>query len=102
MGRWVLGQACAAACEWPEAVHVSVNVSSVQAMSSDLCETIRKILAGLGMPARRLELEITESVFLNESHATIQGLRSLKALGLRIALDDFGWLKERYSKRYCH
>ena len=73
MGRWVLGQACAAACEWPEAVHVSVNVSSVQAMSSDLCETIRKILAGLGMPARRLELEITESVFLNESHATIQG-----------------------------
>ena len=90
MGHWVLSEACAAASDWPEAVHVSVNVSSVQAMSADLCEAIRQILAGLGMPARRLELEITESVFLNESHATIQGLRSLKALGLRIALDDFG------------
>jgi diguanylate cyclase (GGDEF)-like protein len=90
MGHWVLGQACAAASDWPEAVHVSVNVSSVQAMSSGLCEAIRQILERLGMPARRLELEITESVFLNESHATIQGLRSLKALGLRIALDDFG------------
>ena len=90
MGHWVLGQACAAASDWPEAVHVSVNVSSVQAMSHDLCEAIRQILARLGMPARRLELEITESVFLNESHATIQGLRTLKALGLRIALDDFG------------
>ena len=90
IGNWVLRQACITASDWPEAVHVSVNVSSVQAMSHDLCETIRKLLAELGMPARRLELEITESVFLNESHATIQSLRSLKALGLRIALDDFG------------
>jgi diguanylate cyclase (GGDEF)-like protein len=90
MGNWVLRQACAQASDWPEAIHVSVNVSSVQAMSHDLCETIRTILEPLGMPARRLELEITESVFLNESHATIQGLRALKALGLRVALDDFG------------
>ncbi len=90
MGNWVLQQACASAGDWPEAVHVSVNVSSVQAMSSDFCESIRKILEPLGMPARRLELEITESVFLNESHATIQSLRALKGLGLRIALDDFG------------
>ena len=90
IGEWVLRQACLSASDWPESVHVSVNVSSVQAMSSDLCETIRKLLMNLGMPARRLELEITESVFMNESHATIQGLRALKALGLRIALDDFG------------
>ena len=90
IGHWVLQQACISASDWPEAVYVSVNVSSVQAMSSDLCETIRKILEPLGMPARRLELEITESVFLNESHATIQSLRALKGLGLRIALDDFG------------
>jgi EAL domain-containing protein (putative c-di-GMP-specific phosphodiesterase class I) len=69
---------------------VSVNVSSVQAMSHDLCESIRRMLEEFGMPARRLELEITESVFLNETHATIQGLRALKDLGLRIALDDFG------------
>jgi diguanylate cyclase (GGDEF)-like protein len=90
MGDWVLREACLAAREWPEATHVSVNVSSVQAMSHDLCETIRRILEELGMPARRLELEITESVFLNESHATMHGLRALKELGLRIALDDFG------------
>ena len=90
MGHWVLRHACYTANAWPENVHVSVNVSSVQAMSHDLCEAIRQILEPLGMPARRLELEITESVFLNESHATIQSLRSLKALGLRIALDDFG------------
>ena len=90
IGEWVLRQACVSASDWPEAVHVSVNVSSVQAMSSELCESVRKILEPLGMPARRLELEITESVFLNESHATIQSLRSLKALGLRISLDDFG------------
>ena len=90
MGHWVLRQACQVASDWPETVHVSVNVSSVQAMSSDLTETIRQILERLGMPARRLELEITESVFLNESHTTIQCLRTLKALGLRIALDDFG------------
>jgi len=90
MGDWVLRQACIHASGWPEAMHVAVNVSSVQAMSGELCETIRRILEELGMPARRLELEITESVFLNESHATIQGLRSLKELGLRMALDDFG------------
>ncbi|MDH5538844.1 MAG: EAL domain-containing protein [Rhizobacter sp.] len=90
IGDWVLREACRSACHWPEASYVSVNVSSVQAMSNDLCETIRRILEELGMPARRLELEITESVFLNESHATMHGLRALKELGLRIALDDFG------------
>jgi diguanylate cyclase (GGDEF)-like protein len=90
IGQWVLREACLAAREWPEATHVSVNVSSVQAMSHDLCESIRRMLEEFGMPARRLELEITESVFLNETHATIQGLRALKDLGLRIALDDFG------------
>jgi diguanylate cyclase (GGDEF)-like protein len=90
IGHWILQQACAAAADWPEALHVSVNVSSVQAMSSSLAEAIGRILERLGMPARRLELEITESVFLNESHTTIQGLRALKNLGLRIALDDFG------------
>ena len=51
IGEWVLRQACISASEWPEALHVSVNVSSVQAMSSGLCETIRKILEPLGMPA---------------------------------------------------
>ena len=69
---------------------MSVNVSPVQAMSQDLLPTVLAALHTSGLPPARVELEITESVFLNETQATMQVLRSLREAGLRVALDDFG------------
>jgi diguanylate cyclase (GGDEF)-like protein/PAS domain S-box-containing protein len=90
IGRWVLMEACRQAARWPGALTVSVNVSPVQAMSEDLCQTAAAALDTSGLTAERLELEITESVFLNESQVTMRVLRALHAAGHRIALDDFG------------
>ncbi len=90
IGEWVLVQACRHAARWPGALTISVNVSPVQAMSPDLCRTALAALAEAGLAPGRLELEITESIFLNETQATMQVLRSLRQAGMRIALDDFG------------
>jgi len=90
IGDWVLREACRAALQWPERLRVSVNVSPVQAMSLHLVETVRTQCVALGLAAARLELEITESIFLDESPATMLVLTALHALGVRIALDDFG------------
>jgi diguanylate cyclase (GGDEF)-like protein/PAS domain S-box-containing protein len=90
IGNWVLREACRAALHWPASLHVSVNVSPVQAMSLHLPTSIGRLCEEFGFPPGRLELEITESIFLDESTATMQVLRSLHDMGLRIALDDFG------------
>jgi predicted signal transduction protein with EAL and GGDEF domain len=90
IGEWVLDEACRQAAGWPGALTVSVNVSPVQAMSPDLPRTVCAALQRSGLAAQRLELEITESLFLHETQATTQVLRALHAAGLRIALDDFG------------
>ncbi|MBS0444863.1 MAG: EAL domain-containing protein [Proteobacteria bacterium] len=90
IGDWVLQQACRAAVQWPERLHVSVNVSPVQAMSLRLIDAVRTHCSASGLAPGRLELEITESIFLDESPATMQVLTTLHDLGLRIALDDFG------------
>ncbi len=90
IGRWVLHHACVAARAWPEALTVAVNVSPVQAMSPDLCGAALQALEDTGLAPGRLELEITESIFLNETGATMQVLRALRESGVRIALDDFG------------
>jgi len=90
IGEWVLRRACAEAMRWPEHVKVAVNLSARQFRSPNLIEAISAALAESGMPANRLELEITESVLLQDDEAVLALLHRLRGLGLRIALDDFG------------
>ena len=90
IGEWVMREACRHAAQWPGRLTVSVNVSPVQAMSQDLRAVALAALQASGLDAARLELEITESIFLNEGKATLAVLHGLRAAGLRVALDDFG------------
>jgi EAL domain-containing protein (putative c-di-GMP-specific phosphodiesterase class I) len=86
----VLREACARAARWPEQIRVAVNVSAVQFHRGALSETILRALADSGLEPNRLEVEITESIFLDGGEATLRLLHALRALGIRIALDDFG------------
>jgi diguanylate cyclase (GGDEF)-like protein len=90
IGEWVIGEACHEAARWPAGLTVSVNVSPVQAISHDLLRIVQAALQHSGLAPQRLELEITESVFLHETQGTTQVLRALREAGVRIALDDFG------------
>jgi EAL domain-containing protein (putative c-di-GMP-specific phosphodiesterase class I) len=90
IGEWVLHQACRAAAGWPAAIGVSVNVSPAQAMSGALAGAVQAALAASGLAPQRLELEITETMFLDETQSTPAVLRALRETGVRIALDDFG------------
>jgi diguanylate cyclase (GGDEF)-like protein len=90
IGDWVLTEACRQAASWAQPLVVSVNVSPRQALGAGFVERVRAALAAARLPPTRLELEITESVFLDESPATLDALRRLRGDGVRIALDDFG------------
>jgi diguanylate cyclase (GGDEF)-like protein len=90
IGAWVIQEACRQAVRWPEDVRVAVNVSSVQFRRPGLANVLIQALAASGLDPRRLEVEITESIFLESSEALIAVLHSLRAMGIRIALDDFG------------
>ena len=90
IGEWVLRTAAADAVSWPGDIRVAVNVSPIQFANSQLPTIVASTLANSGLPAHRLELEITEGVFLNESASTDAMFASLKRLGVRLALDDFG------------
>jgi predicted signal transduction protein with EAL and GGDEF domain len=90
LGAWVLGQACACAATWPGAPKVAVNLSPVQFAHRGLVDTVAAALAASGLDPARLELEITETVMLQDTEATLATLHRLKALGVRIAMDDFG------------
>src|SRR3954447_11574554 len=90
IGAWVIREACARASSWPEHVRVAVNVSAVQFHRGALNESILRALADSGLAPNRLEVEITESIFLEGGDATLRLLHALRALGVRIALDDFG------------
>jgi len=90
LGERVLRRACEDAGRWPSGMKVAVNVSPVQFRSPNLVQVVRSALTASGLPAQRLELEITESVLLANSATTIATLHELRALGVRIALDDFG------------
>ena len=90
LGQWILRQACLDAMSWPIDVKVAVNLSSVQFKDGNLIETVKDALALTGLPARQLELEITETVLLHESEATLATLHRLRGLGVRISMDDFG------------
>jgi diguanylate cyclase (GGDEF)-like protein len=90
IGAWVIREACARAARWPANIRVAVNVSAVQFHRGALHETILRALADSGLSADRLEVEITESIFLDGGDTTLRLLHALRALGVRIALDDFG------------
>jgi diguanylate cyclase (GGDEF)-like protein len=90
IGEWVLRAACAEAASWTNPLTVAVNVSTVQLHNGDFGRRVHEILLATGLPARRLELEITETALINDLNRTLATLRQLKALGIRIAMDDFG------------
>jgi diguanylate cyclase (GGDEF)-like protein len=90
IGEWVLRQACEDATSWPAAISVSVNLSPVQFRSPGLVAAVFKAVAAAHLSPTRLDLEITETVLLHDSEATLSTLHQLKDLGVRISMDDFG------------
>ncbi|MEZ0244565.1 MAG: putative bifunctional diguanylate cyclase/phosphodiesterase [Sphingomonas sp.] len=90
LGEWMLRQACLDAAGWPGELRVAVNVSPIQFASDSLPGIVTSALANSGLPPERLELEITESVFLGDTSETDARFATLKRLGVRLALDDFG------------
>jgi diguanylate cyclase (GGDEF)-like protein len=90
IGEWVIRQACATAALWPEDIHVAVNISAVQFRNPGLTQVIVGALAASGLHPTRLEIEITETVLLQDKETTLAALHQLRALGIRIAMDDFG------------
>ena len=90
IGEWVLRQACAAAIRWPNDIVLAVNLSLAQFKSRTLVESVVRALAASGLPAARLQLEITELVLLKESDGAFAVLHQLRKLGIKIAMDDFG------------
>jgi diguanylate cyclase (GGDEF)-like protein len=90
LGEWVLRQACMEAASWRGDKTVAVNLSPVQFKSEGLVEAVSRALAQSGLPANRLEVEITESVLLDKTSANIAILNKLRDFGVRISLDDFG------------
>jgi len=90
LGEWVLRRACADAAQWIEKGTVAVNFSAAQFRYPGVDQAIERALADSGLEASRLEIEITESVFLEHSPEIMATLRRIKALGVRIAMDDFG------------
>ena len=90
IGQWALEQACQDAARWPDQIRVAVNLSPIQFSQPGLQDQIRFALKASGLAADRLEIEITESIFLGGDTETKTALNALRDIGVRIALDDFG------------
>lgn len=90
VGEWVLRQACAEAVRWPKHITIAVNLSPAQFKSRNLVPMVMSALASSGLPAARLELEITELVLLQDNEGAFAVLHQLRNLGIKIAMDDFG------------
>jgi diguanylate cyclase (GGDEF)-like protein/PAS domain S-box-containing protein len=90
MGQWILRQACREAASWPMPLQVAVNLSPAQFMHGDLVGLVHSILLETGLAPDRLELEITEGVLIEDFDRGLALLRRLKALGVRVSMDDFG------------
>src|ERR1039457_1240200 len=90
LGEWILRTACAEAATWPSDIKVSVNVSSLQLTNENLVDVIISAVASAQIPANKLELEITESVFIRNTFANLTTLNKLHELGVMFAMDDFG------------
>ena len=90
LGEWVLRTACMQASRWPQQVPVAVNLSAKQFKGRNLVQIVLNALAASGLPAARLDLEITESVLLQDENHTLNLLHQLREIGVRISMDDFG------------
>jgi EAL domain-containing protein (putative c-di-GMP-specific phosphodiesterase class I) len=90
IGRWVLRRACNDAAQWPEDIKIAVNVSAIQFSSSDLPKDVGEALAAAELSPSRLELEITESVLMENRDEVMPILHALRERGIRISMDDFG------------
>jgi EAL domain-containing protein (putative c-di-GMP-specific phosphodiesterase class I) len=90
IGEWILREAVKAACHWPDDTAVAVKLSPVQFRNQKLLATVVSALAESGLPPRRLELEVTESIFIEGSDHAYGMLQNLRTLGIRTSLDDFG------------
>ena len=90
LGEWVLRGACRHASQWPETIRLSVNVSPTQLRGATFMETVHRALRESGLPAHRLDIEITESVQLHACDGALAALNELRAMGVGISLDDFG------------
>jgi diguanylate cyclase (GGDEF)-like protein len=90
LGRWILRKACMECMKWPEGVSVAVNFSPQQFHQRDVLSEVRYALEVSGLPAHRLEIEITESSLLRNTQLTHDVLSQLRTIGVRISLDDFG------------
>ncbi|MGB9118806.1 bifunctional diguanylate cyclase/phosphodiesterase [Bradyrhizobium sp.] len=90
LGEWVLTKACAEAATWPKNIKLAVNVSPVQFRNHAFALKVASTLAESGLPASRLELEITEAVLIRDDEVALTVLHQLRAVGVRVALDDFG------------
>lgn len=90
IGEWVLAEACREAARWPGRVKVAVNVSGEQLLDPGFIPSVVAALAGSGLAPHRLEIEVTESIFVRDSNLARQALEQIMALGCGIALDDFG------------
>ena len=90
LGEWVLRAACHEAASWPLPLHIAVNLSPAQFQNGDLPNLVHRTLLETGLPAVRLELEITEGVLIGDFNRAVAILRKLKNMGVRIAMDDFG------------
>jgi diguanylate cyclase (GGDEF)-like protein len=102
IGQWVLQTACTEAATWPSHVRLAVNVSPIQFKSQTLALNVATALADSGLDPRRLELEITEAVLIDDDDAALATLNQLRELGVHIALDDFGtgYSSLRYLQRF--
>src|ERR1039457_628722 len=90
LGEWVLREACREAASWPQTLTIAVNISPIQFRHGDLPRLVHSVLLETGLAPDRLELEITESVMINDFSRAVSILNRLKSLGVRIAMDDFG------------
>jgi EAL domain-containing protein (putative c-di-GMP-specific phosphodiesterase class I) len=90
IGAWVLKEACREAATWPAQMFVAVNLSAKQFKDPHIVDGLQRALAYSGLPANRLELEITETALLENSDNTTQVLQKIKDLGVAVAMDDFG------------
>jgi EAL domain-containing protein (putative c-di-GMP-specific phosphodiesterase class I) len=90
IGEWIIREACATAAQWPDHLSLAINLSPAQIHDNKLAGTIKKILSQSGLPARRLEVEITEGLLMDATDTTMSELDQLKEIGLSLVMDDFG------------
>ena len=90
IGSWVLRQACLEACKWPDHIKINVNVSPEQLLDPGFTDEVVRILSETGLRPQRLEIEVTESIFVRDASVARSALEQVMALGCSVALDDFG------------